>query len=366
MEAIGIICEYNPFHNGHIYHIKKIKELYPDAIIILVLNGYFLERGEISYLSKEAKTQIALEENIDIVLELPTLYGTQSADTFAKYALTILNNFHISKLIFGSECNDIQLLLQIVNMQQNTQYQEEVKSYLNQGFNYPTALAKATNISFSFSPNDLLGISYISQIKQNNYPITPITIKRTNSYHDTISNNTIISASNIRNKLKHKEDIKKYLPALSSKLLKEPNHQLYFYLLKTKILTDKHLNEYLDVDEGIEYRLQKYIKKANTLEEFLKLIKTKRYTYNRLNRMFIHILLSIPKNYSQELRYTKILGFNTKGQQYLKQIKTTIPTTPDINSLEYKTELNASIIYDILTHTNSYNYEKQKKPIIKH
>ena len=108
MEIIGIICEYNPFHNGHSYHIKKIKERYPDSLIILVLNGYFLERGETSILSKEDKVKIVLDNSIDIILELPFIFGTQSADTFASISLKILNNFQVSKLIFGSESNIIR------------------------------------------------------------------------------------------------------------------------------------------------------------------------------------------------------------------------------------------------------------------
>ena len=108
MRKIGIIAEYNPFHNGHIYHIQKIKELYPDSLLILVLNGYFLERGEISVLSKENKTKLALKNDIDIVLELPVIYGTQSSDTFAEASINILQNFQIEEIVFGSESTNIE------------------------------------------------------------------------------------------------------------------------------------------------------------------------------------------------------------------------------------------------------------------
>ena len=147
MEVIGIIAEYNPFHNGHLYHINKIKELYPDSLIILVLNGYFLERGNISVLSKEAKTKIALNNHIDIVLELPFVYGTQSADTFAYESIKLLNKFNCTKLVFGSESNNVTLLQDIVNKQNNKEYDELVKTYLDQGLNYPTALAKALKVN---------------------------------------------------------------------------------------------------------------------------------------------------------------------------------------------------------------------------
>ena len=366
MEKIGIICEYNPFHNGHLYHIKKIKELYPESLIILILNGYFLERGEISILTKEDKTKIALENNIDIVLELPFIFGTQSADTFAEVSLKILNNFYINKLVFGSECNDKNQLISLANMQLTQNYEINIKKNLKEGLNYPTALAKALNVNFNFLPNDLLGISYAKAIIKNNYPIDIITIKRTNDYHDLKSNSKIISASNIRNKLEHKEDITKYVPNIITQKIINVNKDNYFKLLKYKINTDYNLKQYLDVDEGIEYRLQKYINSSNTIEEFINNIKTKRYTYNKLNRMFIHILTSFKKEDNNNLSYIKILGFNKKGQNYLNSFKEfPIPIIVDKNSLQYKYELTSSIIYDLINNTNTYEFEKRNKPVIK-
>lgn len=365
MEIIGIICEYNPLHNGHIYHIKKIKELFPDSLIILVLNGYFLERGEMSILSKEDKTRLALQNQIDIVLELPFIYGIQSADTFANIALKILNNFHVTKLIFGSETNNINQLKLIANKQLESNYNEKVQNFLSDGLNYPTALAKSLNIDFNFQPNDLLGISYTKAIIINQYPIEPITIKRTNDYHDKTSNEIIISATNIREKIKNNINITKYIPHNVNDHLIKLNYLNYFKLLKYKILTDIHLNNYLDVDEGIEYRLKKFITKANNLEDFISLIKTKRYTYNKINRMLTHILVSLPKNLSKELDYIKILGFNKKGQNYLNSFdKFDIATIVNKNSLQYKFELQASIIYDLINNTNTNTFEKNNKPII--
>lgn len=366
MEIIGIICEYNPFHNGHSYHIKKIKERYPDSLIILVLNGYFLERGETSILSKEDKVKIALENSIDIILELPFIFGTQSADTFASISLKILNNFQVSKLIFGSESNNVEILLDLAKKQLNGNYDIEVKKYLDKGLNYPTALAKALNSDFKFLPNDLLGISYAKAIIKNNYNIEIETIKRTNNYHDITSNDDIISASNIREKIKNKEDVRKYLPLQALNSIVNYNEDNYFNLLKYKIISDDNLDKYLDVDEGIEYRLKKYIYKANTLEEFINLIKTKRYTYNKLNRMFIHILTSLKKDDNKDLEYIKILGFNMRGKDYLNKLKELeITTIVNKNSLQYRYELRSSIIYDLINGTNTYQFEQQNKPVIK-
>lgn len=370
MEIIGLICEYNPFHNGHIYHIEKIKELYPDSLLILILNGYFLERGEISFITKEDKTKIALNHGIDLVLELPTLFGTQSADTFADVSLSLLNAYKVEKLVFGSELNNISTLNQIVLKIEQEDYKEKVRVLLKKGLNYPTALAKAINIETDFNnPNDLLAISYIKAIRKNNFPIEPICIKRTSTYHDLKSNDTIISASNIRNKLENKEDIQNYLPLDSKNALLDFNESKFFELLKCKIMTTPNLNAFLTVDEGIENRLKKEICTCNTYKEFRTKVKTKRYTYNKINRMCIHILLGITKdqNKKENLAYSKILGFTKKGQDYLKQIKETIliPNKVDKTSTQYQIETNASIVYDMLMNTDTYSFERKNFPIKK-
>lgn len=369
MEIIGIICEYNPFHNGHIYHLKKIKELYPNSLLILVVNGYFLERGEVSLISKENKTKIALEFGIDLVLELPTLYGTQSADVFANTAITILNHFGVEKLIFGSELNDIKVLNKIVTEIENPNYQNKVKKLLREGLNYPTALAKAISVPFDFNhPNDLLAISYLKAIRKNNFSITPISIKRTSNYHDLESKEKIISASNIRNKFFQNEDISSYLPKISYDALHPFQEHLYFKLLKNKILTTPHLEEFLTVDEGIENRLIEKMKSSHTLEEFIQNVKTKRYTYNKINRMCIHILLGIRKSdNTKKLSYIKILGFSSLGKEYLHQKKEelTLLTQIDKSSRQYKVECNASILYDLLFDTNTYLFEIKNEPIYK-
>ena len=368
MDVIGIICEYNPFHNGHVYHINKIKELYPNSLIVLVLNGLFLERGEMSILTKETKTRLALQYGIDLVLELPVIYGTQSADTFADKAVTILNIFGVNKIIIGSENNDSSILMKIANIElNNPNFNIKVKEYLSLGNNYPTSLAKALDINFDFKPNDLLGISYAKSIVSNGFKIELLTIKRTNDYHDTKSNAKIISAQNIREKLKNNIDISNYVPYDINKLNKNINYDNLFILLKYKINTE-NLSKILDVDEGIEYRLKKYINSANNINDFISLVKTKRYTYNKINRLLIHILLNIPKDINNiELSYIKILGFNENGKDYLNSIKKEllIPTEVNKESSLYKYELRASIVYDLINNTNTKDFELRNKPIIK-
>lgn len=366
MDAVGIICEYNPLHNGHIYHINETKKLFPNSPIILILNGYFLERGETSILSKENKTKLALAYGIDLVVELPFIFGTQSADIFANASITILNHLKCKYLVFGSESNDVETLKSIAIKEESHEYNNKVKEYLKTGINYPTAMAKALDIDMSFfNPNDLLGISYIKAILKNNFDITPITIKRTSTYHSIDENSTLISASNIRNRIKNNEDISLYVPSKVIKLIENISLNDFFPYLKYKIITDNNLDKYLTVDEGIENRLKEKIYEANDIYELISLIKTKRYTYNKICRMFIHILLSIPKNINElEIEYIKILGFNELGRNYLHTLKDIeISLVPITNSKVYKYELLAASLYSLISKNNILAFEKSNKPI---
>jgi predicted nucleotidyltransferase len=366
MNIIGIIAEYNPFHNGHLYHLNKIKEMFPDSLIILVLNGYFLERGEISLLSKEDKIKIALDNNVDIVTELPFVFGSQSADTFALRSIQILNELGTNYIVFGSESNDLKLLEETAKKQLENDFNENVKNIIAEGNNYPTALNKSIGININ-KPNDLLGVSYLKTILQNNYNIKPITIKRTNDYHDKTSNDLIISASNIREKFNNNLDVSKYTNY--SNCLKKVDNKLLFNLLKYKILTDHNLKNYLTVDEGIENKLIKEINNTNSLDELINKIKSKRYTYNRLNRMMIHILIGLTKedNKKIDFEYIKILGFNNNGKNYLNKIKSPLLIQRKISNkyLLQKYELKASLIYDLLTSSKTIEFEKSNKPIKK-
>lgn len=369
MKIIGIICEYNPLHNGHIYHFKKIKELYPDSLVILVLNGYFLERGDLSIISKKNKTNLALLNGIDIVVELPFVYGTQSADVFANASITYLEELKCDYVIFGSESNDLDILNKITDYAINNsdEYNKNIKEYLDKGYNYPTALAKSLNVEFDFKPNDLLGISYIKSIKLNKYNIKPLTIKRTNDYLDTSSNEIIISATNIREKLKNNIDISKYIPDLVLPTIENISLDNFFKTIKYKIITEKDLSIYLDVDEGIDNRLKKVINECNSLDELIEMTKSKRYTYNKIRRMLVHILVGFTKEDNKKLTYDylKILGFNNKGKKYLNKIKKDIkvPITPNKDSLTYEYELKSALIYDLISKDNATEFEMSNKPI---
>ena len=377
MNVIGLIAEYNPIHLGHIYQINKIKEIYPNSIIILITNTTFTQRGEVSILNKWNKALLSLNNNIDLIVELPFVYTTQSADIFAKGALYILNKLKIDTLVFGSESNDIDKLINIAKIQLgNKEYDNIVKEYLSNGINYPTALSKALKDTLNYTtnkPNDLLGISYIKEILRNNYSIKPVSIKRTNNYHGTEINNNIVNASLLRNMYNNNQNIDDYIPKNTTKYLyKNLTNESYYSYLKYKIITEKDLSIYQTVDEGIENRIKKVINKSNTWEELVKNIKTKRYTYNKINRMLIHILTSFTKEEAKNIKidYIRILGFNKKGKQHLNNIKKELDIPiitnykPNISKL-LDIELRTTSIYTLPLKDNLEELEYKQKPIIK-
>ena len=377
MKVIGIIAEYNPFHNGHKYQIDKIKEKYPDSIIIVVMSGPFTQRGEISILSKWDKATLALEYGCDLVVELPFSFATQSSDIFARGAVQILNDLSIDTLVFGSESNDLEKLTKVACTQlYNETYDLLVKNYLDLGYNYPTSMNKALEDCIHISieePNDLLGISYIKEVFKQNKKIDIEIIKRTNSYHSKDLKNKISSATAIREALKKNKDISKYVPKKTEQLLKHNifDEKEYFKLLKYKILSTPDLSIYVDVDEGIEYRLKRYIKNSYTLEDYIKKVKTKRYTYNKIQRTLVHVLCNYTKDKNEKnkkVNYLRILGLSKNGRKHLNKIKknTKIPILSKYYPiLSYEMEVTS--IYSLLTikKNDFIDQEYKNHPIIK-
>jgi len=363
---IGIIAEFNPLHNGHLYLIDKIKEKYKDASIILVLSGNYTQRGIPSIIDKWKKTELSLKLGIDLVVELPFPYSTQSADYFAYGATTILNYLKVDKLIFGSESNDIKVLEKIVDAQKDDKFNTLVKLYCKSGYNYPTALSlsleELTNEKIT-TPNDLLGISYIKAIKENNYNIEVETIKRTNDYHEEELEEAISSATSIRKALKEGKDISNQVPEIELDYFNELHYiDDYFNIIKYKIITEEDLSIYQTVDKEIIKKLKKEILNSNNIDEFIKRIKTKRYTYNKISRMLLHILTNFTKEKAKlfnDISYIRILGFNNTGRTILNNIKKDIeiPIISKITKekdpmLEYELEVD-KIYYLNSTYTNN-------------
>lgn len=376
MHIIGLIAEYNPFHNGHLYQINKIKEMYPDSIIIAVVSSCFTQRGDVSVLNKWNKTQIALDNNIDIVIELPFVYATQGSDIFAKGAITILEKMKIDTLVFGTESDNLDIINLIADTQiNNPNYNIIVKKYLNKGINYPTATNNAVNDLTGYkidSPNDLLALSYIKQIKIDKQNIKIINIKRTNSYHDEKIKNNIASASTIRKLNLNNKNIDNLIPYNLNFLYKISMNDYYPYLKYKVIEEESNLNKYQTVDEGIENRLIKNINTSSNYDQLISKIKTKRYTYNKISRMLLHILTDFTKEEAKNLKidYIRLLGFSTNGKKYLNKIKKTIDV-PLITGYKKNIskildiELKITKIYSLVTNSNLINEEYRNKPIIK-
>lgn len=375
MEIIGIVAEYNPFHNGHLYQIQKIKEKYPDSILVAVVSSTFTQRGTVSILNKWTKTKIALDNHIDIVIELPFVYATQSSDIFAKGAVALLNKLKVTRIIFGTERDNLNELSLSADIQlNNKKYHKLVKLYLSKGLNYPTATNKALEDltgQVVTTPNDLLALSYIKEIKSNNYQIKYENIKRTSSYHGTEINNNITSASNIRKLYQENKDIDNLIPYSKEQLYKVDMNK-FLPLLKYQIfLNQDNLNKYQTVDEGIEGRIIKYITKSSTYEELINNIKTKRYTYNKISRMLLHILISFTKEEAQNINidYIRLLGFSPNGKHYLNKIKKELDVPLITGYKKYISkvldiELRTTKIYTLIIGNELLLEEYRNKPII--
>ena len=329
---VGIICEYNPFHNGHLYHLQQVKEMFPDKKIVLVMIGNFTQRGDVSVINKWDKTDIALHYGIDLVVELPFVFATQGADIFAKASIEILDTIGVDYLVFGSECNNVEKLTTLAKIQTDRKYNNLVKEYLDEGINYPTAMSKALIDITGYkvdTPNDILGITYIREILNHKSKIKPITIKRNNDYNAKELNDFYSSATSIRYALQNESDVTDQVPEYVTRFLDKNLLFIdnYFNLLKYNIMINNNLEDIQTVDEGIHNRIKKYIIQSKSLNDLILKVKTKRYTYNKLNRMFTHILCNFTKEEAKKfnkIEYIRVLGFNSNGREILKDLKKNI------------------------------------------
>lgn len=367
MVKVGIIAEYNPFHNGHLYHLNKVKKMFPNCYLILILIGNFTQRGDLSIINKWDKTKLALDYGYDLVVELPFNIATSSASIYAKGAIKLLNELNCDYLVFGSETNDVELFKKLVKITDNNKkYNNKIKKYLNEGYNYPKSCSLALNDISKINidkPNDVLALEYIRSIYNQKSKIIPISIKRTNDYHEEEIINEITSATSIRKNIEDKEKIKNSLPDESLKLCLNISINDLFNYIKYEIITNKNLNEILDVDEGIKNKLKKEVLNCNSIDDLIKKVKSKRYTYNRIKRMLLHILTNTKKDYCHDIKYIRVLGMNKKGKEILKEAKKTA-NVPIITKYKkefdnlFKDDILASKIYSLIT---NYDYKEEFK-----
>lgn len=338
MKACGLVVEYNPLHNGHLYHIEKSRELSNCDVLIGVMSPNFVQRGEPAIVSKKKRVEAALKAGVNIVVELPTLYTVENANIFAKYALQILNELKVDSICFGSESGATEEFLNKYSKSSllTPHLDFLVSDLMDQGFAYPKAMAMALKQMDEIrleTPNDILGLAYYNEIKKNAYPISIHTIKRENNYNDDGLNYENVSAKAIREALKKAINISEYTPMqeeLSGELFYLDE---YFDLLKYKLLTmsEEELSNIHLMEEGIENLFKKKIVDAHTMNEFINLCVSKRYTFARIKRTIIHILLNTKKEFakeylSQNIKYIRLLGVDKKGSEYLKEKRKEIET----------------------------------------
>ncbi|RFU63386.1 nucleotidyltransferase [Peribacillus glennii] len=379
MKALGLVVEYNPFHNGHSYHLQKSKEVINADIVIAIMSGPFLQRGEPALLSKWARAKMALAAGVDLVFELPYAFAPQKAEIFARGAIFALEALQCDSFCFGSENGRIQPFLETYHLLQEKQdnYQALVKKHMKEGNSYP----RAASLAFSeleknlyaldlSKPNNILGMEYVKAALSNGFKIKPLTIKRVQAgYHDAaLPENSIASATAIRKSIfdskSNISNISGYVTDSTSSVLRDyireygqfHNWEMYWPLLKYRVMSASaaELRKIYEIEEGIEYRIQQAAAHALNFAGFMAALKTKRYTWTRLQRMCVHILTNTTKEEMIPLQgnptYLRLLGMSSAGREYLRSKKKHMPIPlvsrlSSFGSPEIRPDIRAARIY---------------------
>lgn len=295
---IGIIAEYNPFHNGHIYQINEIKKRWPQSQIIVILSGKYVQRGELAIAPFEVRKNIALQNNVDEVYELPFEFATQAAHVFAQGAIKELSKHNIDYLVFGSETNDIDNFYLVAKTikDNNDLYYQKIKKAMKTGISFPKAnqivLEELIGKSFTL-PNDILGLEYVKAIVNNNYPIKAFCIKRTNDFHSMIPSNNIASATYIRKLIfDNNLEYKQFTPMIFDKVPDRIENYYSNFQDIVKNTPNEELKKIKLISEGMENLFKKHID-APSYDEFVNRVNSKRYTSSRIKRAMLYVLLNI-------------------------------------------------------------------------
>lgn len=396
MNIVSLIVEYNPFHNGHLYHLNKSLEKTNATHSIAIMSGNFLQRGGPSLFDKFTRSEIAVKNGVDLVIELPTLFSCQSAENFSSGAIKLINSLNcIDSVCFGSEEGDINNLYLISNILVNEplEFKIKLKEYLDKGILFPVArsnalfdyinsnnlmdISKEKLFNILNSSNNILGIEYLKSITKTKSTVKPFTITRVSSlYNSEDIKSNICSATAIRKYLKENDNIeflRDVTPPKTYEIIEEniKNNfnpifdEYYFETLKTIILRDyKYLDKIYEVSEGIENKIYKEIFNHNNFNDYLMSLKSKRYTLTKIKRTLNNILLGIYKEDIEKIKninsipYVRVLAFNDKGREIIKKIK----ENSDIRIINKFSDIsfvddyifNTLINYDIKA-TNIYN-----------
>lgn len=408
MKLLGLIVEYNPFHNGHLYHLKKSKEITNSTHTIAVMSGHFLQRGEPALFDKYTRSEMAVKNGVDLVVELPVLFSCQSAEYFSSGAIKLLNSLNIvNNICFGSEEGNIKTLYKIseILVKEPYEFKNYLKKYLDNGLLFAKARSNAlfdyinnnkiidiNNEDLSNilnSSNNILGIEYIKSILKLKSSIKPHTITRIkSSYNSENIESEICSATAIRKNLKDNNDIsflKDVVPKDTFLTIKNKidnnfypvfDENFYDELSFTVLRDYKNLDKYFELNEGIENKIYQNIFKHDNLNDFILSLKSKRYTLTKIKRTLNNILLGIYKDDFEIIKnidtlpYVRILAFNDRGREIIKAIKenSDIKIINKFSDISYNDDLifNTMINYDIKA-TNLYNnlYYKNNRSLLK-
>lgn len=396
--VLGIIAEYNPFHNGHLYHIARAKQETNAQYIIAVISGNFVQRGNTSIVNKWVKARMALLNGVDLVIELPSVYSISSAENFAEGAIKIFNSLGVVDTIsFGMETSDISTLNNIANVLYNEpkEYLTMLNHELKKGNSFPKARENALMVYLNdikryanvlSGSNNILAIEYLKAIKKTKSTINPVGIKREKVlYNDKYIVDEFASATAIRKMLmtNQLDDISKVMPRNSYlKLGEELKNGHYvidlsrfareiIYTLRKMSIAD--IAKLPDVSEGLDTSIKNAADSCNTLEELINIVKTKRFTQTRIQRILLYALLGIDKKKMETSRkitpYVRILGFNNKGKELISEMMRINPKLNVITSVKkyiddvanknlkemLETNILATNIYTLGYHSDSYS-----------
>jgi predicted nucleotidyltransferase len=338
MKACGLVVEYNPFHHGHQYHVDKARQETNADVIVAVMSGNFLQRGEPAIIDKWQRAQAALQNGVDLVVELPSAWAVQSADFFAAGAIRILQNLQCDSLCFGTDAKqpfDYAKFAQFEKenqrmiddafqriARQNATYSQKMSMVLSEL--YPEYHAEKDQ------PNHLLGMAYAREVLCYEKPMRLVPIQRiAASYHsEQFKHPTIASATAIRQGLKQGEAVVDFVPEATQKFLSQTtvDWEAFWPYLQYQIISAplEKLAAIYQMEEGLEYRLKQYVTAADSFADFIKLLKTKRYTQTRLQRLACYVLFQVTKAEMREAQahpFIRVLGYTKQGQQYLKEVK---------------------------------------------
>jgi len=338
MRITGVVAEYNPFHSGHEYQLRMARRLSGCDCIAVVMSGNYVQRGEPAIIDKFKRAEAAIYGGADIVIELPMPFSCQNAEMFAHAAIMELKKLNVDSISFGCETDNIRLLKKIASVQLTTGFNKYIKEEIKKGLSYPNAMSNALKFILNeeaeavYSPNNVLAVEYIKSAVKLNLELQYYPVKRVGMAHnDTEISGLFHSATAIRNAIMEGSFDNLKLTEKSIELIKKfcKEHKKYNILnnyrdyLYYKIITCDDLEEIYEINEGLNNKIISQVYKHETIDEFIMSLKSKRYTYSKLRRSLLNILLGIKKVdiiniMSTNDKYVKVLAFNNTGRKAIK------------------------------------------------